>query len=272
MIKIHLSFWAVAAFFWIMGLGWDFLMVAAAVTTHELAHILVAKIFGCKLQQLKISALGEMALIHHLDRLSPWQRTAIITAGPACNLILGLLAGYMHWGLFGFYNLVLCGFNLLPIFPLDGARLFQLWAGNWIGAMRANRWTLRTGLVCCWLLMLLGIVQIILYFPNFTMLLAGFALWRRNRSLLLELTGEFYMAMLKKPARLAKNALSVRALCAYSHQPLSPIVDSMGWDHILTVTVPDLDNAVINELEIINHVARYGLNDTLSAIMMRVQK
>jgi len=271
MIKIHISFWIAAGIFWAMGLGWDFVMVAAALTSHELAHILVAKAFGCRLQQLKISALGEMALVNHMDSLSPGQRTAIIIAGPAWNLLLGILAGYMDWGLFGFYNLVLCGFNLLPIFPLDGARLFQLWAGNWIGIMRANRWTLRAGQVCCALLIMLGIIQLVLYFPNFTMFLAGFALWRRNRSLQLELTGEFYMAALKKPGRLAKKAMPVRALCAYSCQPLESIVDSMGWDHMLTVTVPDWDNAVVSELEIVTHVMGYGLKGTLSEMATQAQ-
>jgi len=266
MIKVHISFWLAAVIFWAVGLGWDFLMVATAVTAHELAHILTARVFGCKLQQLKISALGEMALIPYMDRLPPFKRTVTITAGPGCNLLIGVLAGCFGFELFGLYNLVLCGFNMMPIFPLDGARLFQLWAGNCIGVMRANRWTLWAGKICCIALMLLGTVQAILYAPNITMLIAGFALWRRNRSLQLELTGEFYMAMLKKPARLAKKALSIRAICAYSHQSLAPIVDSMGWDNILTVTMPDQDNVVITELDILNHVLKHGLNGILSDV------
>ena len=266
MIKIHISFWLAAVVFWAMGLGWDFIMVAASVTAHELTHVLVAKAFGCKLQQLKISALGEMALINDINNLSSWKRIGIIAAGPACNLVLGIVAWHTGFEIFGFYNFVLCGFNLLPIFPLDGARLFQLWAGNMAGAMRANRWALYIGRVCCVALMLLGMVQAVLYAPNFTMLFAGFILWRRNRSLQLELTGEFYTAMLNKPAKLAKRLMPVRVLCAYSSQPISQIVDCMGWDNIIMVTVPDQDNTVISELEIINHVVKHGLNTTLAAL------
>jgi len=266
MIKVHISFWLAAGVFWIMGLGWDFLMVVASVTAHELAHVLIAKFFGCKLQQLKISALGEIALINNINNLPFWKRTGIIAAGPACNLVLGILAWHMGFEQLGFYNFVLCGFNLLPIFPLDGARLFQLWVGNSAGIMRANRRILCAGRVCCIMLILLGIVQAMVYAPNFTLLFVGFALWRRNRHLQLELTGEFYMAMLNKPDKLAKKPLIVRVLCAYSTQPLSQIVESMGWDSILMVMVPDQENKIINEVEIINHVIKHGLNNTISAL------
>lgn len=267
MIKVHISFWLAAVAFWVMGLGWDFLMVMVSVTAHELTHILAAKAFGCKLQQLKISALGKIALINDINNLSFWKRTVVIAAGPACNLLLGISAWYMGFEIFGFYNFVLCGFNLLPIFPLDGARLFQLWAGNMAGVMRANRWVSCTGRVCCVVLMLLGMIQAVLYAPNFTMLFAGFILWRRNRGLLLELTGEFYMAMLNKPVKLAVRPLPVRALCAYSGQSLLSIVDNMGWDNVLTVTIPDRDNTVVSELEIISHVAEHGPDNTLAALI-----
>ena len=258
-VKIHCSFWIAAGVFWAMGLGVTFLMVAASVSAHEIAHVLVAKAFGCKIGQLKISALGEMALVNHMDKLSAWKRTVIIAAGPACNLLLWgisvLLTGYVDMGLFGLYNLVLCGFNLLPIFPLDGARLFQLWVGNWVGIMRANRWALFTGRVCCVVLMLLGVVQAILYAPNFTMLIAGFALWRRNRSLQLELTGAVYMAMLNKSAKPAK------IIRAYPNQPIADIVDTMGWDHMLVLIMPD--HKMVTEKEVINYVIKFGLNNAL---------
>ncbi|MCL2398635.1 MAG: site-2 protease family protein [Defluviitaleaceae bacterium] len=274
MIKIHLSFWLAAAIFWIMGLGIVFLMVISAVTLHELAHIVVAKAFGCKTIQLRISALGEIARINRMDRLTPWKRTAVIAAGPACNFLLWFLIEqnmqfFVSIGMesFGFYNLILGIFNLLPIFPLDGAKLFQLWMGNHLGAMRANRRAIRIGQICCIVLMALGVVQAILYAPNFTMLLVGFTLWRQNCNIKVELTGEFYLAMLNKSGRLSKGMLPIKPLCAKANYPLAKIVESMGWDHILVITVIDRTKTVtiatINEMEIINYVTRYGILGTL---------
>ena len=265
LVTIHVSFWIAALVFWALGLGITFLIVAASVSVHELSHVLAAKVFGCEVGQLKISAMGEMALIHQMDKLSAGRRGAIYIAGPLCNFLLWTGAFFLPFdtGLFGFYNLVLCAFNLLPIFPLDGARLVQLWMGNRIGVMSANRFILRVGLVYCVILMLLGLVQAVLFAPNFTMLIAGFILWRRNRSIKTELTGEFYIAMLNKPACL----MPTKQVCAYSDQKLSPIVDSLGWDNILIVTVLDKNNAVITEPQIVKYVSGGGLQDTILDLM-----
>ena len=58
----------------------------------------------------------------------------------------------------------------------------QLFAGNSIGVLRANRLTMKLGFVCCKMLMALGVVQAILFAPNITMLCAGFVLWRRSKT------------------------------------------------------------------------------------------
>ena len=260
-LKFHISFWIAAAAFCALGLGMTFLMLAASITAHELAHILTAKAFGCKIRHLAVSVLGEMTLVEHMDKIGPWKRAAIIAAGPACNLLLWCIIG----GQFGFYNLVLAGFNMLPVFPLDGARLFQLLAGNTIGAMRANRLIMHSGRVCCVVLILMGIVQAALYAPNFTMLAAGIFLWHRNRSQLLNLTGEFYMAMLKKTAKLSKEPMPVKFLYTSQNQPIASIVDTMGWDNILIVITP---GGQITEEEILNYV----LKNSISANISEVQK
>ena len=276
MIKIHLSFWLAAFVFWFFGLGLAFLMVAIAVSTHELAHVLTAKAFGCEIKELRLSALGEMALIHHMDKLSAWRRSAVIVAGPFWNFFLyiaallaaeaGLSFGAFDIEMFGLYNLVLCGFNLLPIFPLDGARLFQLWAGNIVGIMPANRWTLRAGRLCCVVLMLLGVVQAVLYAPNFTMLLAGFFLWYRNRDLQIQLSAEFYMAMMGKGLWLQNKSLPAKIIYTHPNQALNSIVDRMGWDNMLLLLVPEKNNAIINESQIIDHISKHGLQGKVKDI------
>jgi stage IV sporulation protein FB len=266
MIKIHISFWLAAVLFWAIGLGVDFIMVAAAVTAHELAHMLCAKSLGCQIKQMHISALGEMSVLGNMDRLAPTKRLAIIIAGPACNFIMGIIAWQLGFEMFAFYNFILCGFNLLPIFPLDGARLAQLFLGNSIGIMPANRLILKAGFICCLLLMGLGIVQAILYAPNFTMLCMGFVLWRRNRSLHVELTGEFYLAMLNKAKILY---LPAKVVYAQKKQPIAAIVDAMGWDNILMVIYPD--NSMVNEKQIMDYVLQHGISGTLEEVFCQTQ-
>ena len=255
MLKIHISFWIAAIIFWLIGQGLNFLMVAIAVTAHELAHMVCAKFFGCKIRQMHISALGEMSILHKLEGLRAFQRTAILVAGPMCNLIMGLIARHFAFETFAFYNFILCGFNLLPIFPLDGAKLLQLFAGNRIGVMPANRLILKLGFGCCMALIALGVVQAILFAPNITMLCAGFVLWRRNRGLQVELTGEFYIALLNK-----KPPLPIKFIYAEKNQPIAAVVDAMGWDNILMLCV---DDKIIGEKQIVDYVVHKGLGDTI---------
>jgi len=251
MIKIHISFWIAAGVFWALGFFSYFLMLIVAVSAHELSHILVAKAFGCRLSQLRLSALGEMAHIQNMDQLSAWKRATIIAAGPACNLALWLL---FSSEIFGFYNLILFGFNLLPVFPLDGARLAQLWLGNLCGVLRANRRIILTGKIICMILMLLGVVQAILYAPNFTMLIMGFVLWRKNKSMQLDLSGEFYMAMLGKSSRI----LSVKNLYLNYNLTVSEAIERLTWDNILIINLPN--GQIVSEPELIRHITKNNLD------------
>ena len=255
MLKIHISFWIAAIIFWIIGHSLDFLMVAIAVTAHELAHMICAKLFGCQIRQMHISALGEMSVLHDMERLTPAKRMSIFVAGPFINLVIGLIAWQLGFEIFAFYNFILCGFNLLPIFPLDGAKLLQLFAGNRIGVMPANRMILKVGFWCCVALMALGVVQVILFAPNITMLCAGFVLWRRNRGLQVELTGEFYIALLNK-----KPPLPVKLVYVEKSQPIAAVVDAMGWDNILMLCV---DSKIVSEKQIVDYVIHKGLKGSV---------
>jgi len=263
MIKIHISFWVAAAIFWAIGWGFDFLMLAIAVTSHELSHMICAKAFGCQIRKMHVSALGEMSVLGDMERLAPAKRVAIITAGPSCNLIMAVIALHFGFELFAFYNFILCGFNLLPIFPLDGAKLVQLFLGNRVGVLLANRFTLRAGFICCMILIGLGVIQAILYAPNITMLCMGIVLWYRNRSLQIELTGEFYIAMLNK-----KPILPVKFIFSQIKQPIADIVNAMGWDYFLIVVCPD--NSLINENQVMNHILQHGLTGTLEDALKKM--
>lgn len=232
-IKIHFSFWVAAVLFFGMGLERTFLMITISVTAHELCHVLLARAFGCNTRKFVISAMGEMAYIPDIEKLTANKRALVILAGPACNLFLWFVTRDLNVGMFGFYNLILFVFNMLPLFPLDGARLLQLLLGNAFGVMRANRWILSSGQICCMALIILGVGQAILYAPNFTMLLAGLVFLDKNKKLQLELTGEFYMKMLSK---LNKPVKIIKAKPNYN---ISWAVERMGWDYSLVVVLPN---------------------------------
>ena len=113
--------------------GWCLtVVVLGAAAVHELGHWAVLKALGARTLGLRIGVLGAVLAVDSRG-LSYGQELAAVLAGPAANLLVAgavLLAmqhraGYTGYG-FACCNLLLAGFNLLPVPPLDGnyLRLF----------------------------------------------------------------------------------------------------------------------------------------------------
>lgn len=118
-------------------------LLAAAL--HEGGHLLAARWRGIPVRALSMTAFGcvldfvDGALVRDKDLL--W----IAAAGPLCNLLFALLCvtpwvGRWHGAaLFGAEHLLLALFNLLPVFPLDGAVLCAGLLKPKVGERRAEQ-------------------------------------------------------------------------------------------------------------------------------------
>jgi len=106
--------------------------VLAAAALHELGHYLVLRQSGVSVTALRMTAFGmEMRL--EGGGLSYGRELTAVLAGPSVNFLCGLLSSlaarqFCRPELYTFAgaNLILGGFNLLPIRPLDGGRALEL--------------------------------------------------------------------------------------------------------------------------------------------------
>ena len=103
-----------------------------ALILHELAHMLIASKRGYKIKYVKLSMFGLSVQLD--EEIASQDAFAINIAGPLCNLILSVvcLACFVIWpslngvlNRFCSCNLVLAFFNLLPVYPLDGGKIFK---------------------------------------------------------------------------------------------------------------------------------------------------
>jgi len=114
-----------------------------SVLIHELAHALVSRARGIRVQDITLFLFGG-ATRARVESRGPGDEFLIAVVGP---LTSGLLAA-LFWavevfargalprsliGMFGYLawiNLLLAGFNLVPGFPLDGGRLLRSVCGG----------------------------------------------------------------------------------------------------------------------------------------------
>ncbi|TPV94581.1 MAG: site-2 protease family protein [Myxococcales bacterium FL481] len=145
---VHFSFallvaWAAIEAFQRSASGWGalfgvlfLLAVFASVVAHELGHALTARWYGIRTERIVLSPLGGVAQMERMPA-DPRQEMAVAAAGPLVSIALaggfGLVSAWAGGGLGAFVgalaaaNLLLAVFNLIPMFPSDGGRIFRAW-------------------------------------------------------------------------------------------------------------------------------------------------
>lgn len=160
-VRVSVGFLLLVAWF-VQANGWGLLLtVMGAAAVHELGHWLALGLLGARVIGLRLTVFGaEMETAW--DRLSYGAELTAVLAGPAANLVWGLVLASLGkaWFEAAGAHLVLCAFNLLPVRPLDGGRALELavsWAAGPAAGERVARWVgvfasmgISAGL--CWLL------------------------------------------------------------------------------------------------------------------------
>ncbi|MGI6604647.1 MAG: peptidase M50 [Firmicutes bacterium] len=173
-----------------------------AALLHETAHVVAARAYGLRVQEMEILPFGGVARIEDLDltSLDPQVEAAVALAGPAENMILAaaawLLSGYGIWdvslaGLFFRANTTLALFNLLPALPLDGGRLLRSALSQRLPWRQATEIATRLGQALGVLIVLLALLLCQHHVFALSAALAGVFIWsaaeseRRSSSLVL---------------------------------------------------------------------------------------
>lgn len=139
-----------------------------AVFFHEIGHYLVAKKRGYNAGKFALSPYG-VELNFQGQRFVRNDEFAIAFAGPLSNLISSLLVVGIWWIFPSFYfvsqhfveaSVVLCLFNLLPAYPLDGARIFCCVSQKILKEKSAKKLTICVSIFLCFLFFVLFVVSL----------------------------------------------------------------------------------------------------------------
>ena len=174
-LEVHVSFLLLLAYYgydgWqsggVPGLGWNLGLIVlffVCVILHELGHSLTARRYGVNVPRILLLPIGGMAEFDRIPR-KPSQELLITVAGPAVNFALAAaLLPFVWSGLFSdrevaeytlenlgaqlfVANLIMGTFNLLPVFPMDGGRIFRALLAIRLPYLRATYWAVTVGKV-----------------------------------------------------------------------------------------------------------------------------
>ena len=129
----------------------------AGVLVHELAHSVVALHKGIAINSITLMIFGGIA---EMEEGTPDPKTELPMAlvGPVASLLVGLICcGLVYaapsvttntgmqgvwifvFGYLGMLNIILCLFNLIPAFPMDGGRVLRAWLATKMPLHRATK-------------------------------------------------------------------------------------------------------------------------------------
>lgn len=164
--------------------------LGVSVMAHEFGHSLTAKKYGFGTRKITLSMLGGCAEMEDIPKI-PKHEIAVALAGPGVSLALFfgfmclafILAFIQPVAVAFLYlsaiNAMLCLFNLLPGFPMDGGRVLRAWLSRKKSRSEATRMAMNVGRIFAVLLACWGVFNLLSgNFGGITSLLISWFIWQ----------------------------------------------------------------------------------------------
>ena len=257
-------------FFILLSFNNSIILAFISILAHEGMHILVAKRKGCKFNDIQIHIYGTSAQFANIDELNKKEKLQIYLSGPFANFIIicifwciGFASNNILIDKMININISLLFFNLLPAYPLDGARVLEILLSQKILYRRANdiisKISYTIGVI---LLVIFIIVFAYSGVINVSILIASIAICLITRS---EEKSAMYILMgnifVKRNKLLRNKYIENKSISVYYKQGLANVMSMVDKNRFNIFYVFDDDLKVVfimNEDELIEALKLYG--------------
>ncbi|MCL2540213.1 MAG: site-2 protease family protein [Firmicutes bacterium] len=241
--------------------GWFWLMLSYVVVLilHELAHWLVARRLGYRLNKLTLMPYGA-GISGSAEGMLTNHEILVAVAGPAFNLLLGMLTVALWWiypttyyylEYFAIANFVTAAINLLPVFPLDGGRVALSLLGKKLPRKKVLRILKMVGIVIS-VCLIAAFTASTFFAANYSFLLLGLFVLI---SVIFETPASYYthnLFRLKKQKSL-KSGIAVRQIAVSGQTPVYKLLRHINNYSLTGFIIYSSDNKVVgllNEFEL----------------------
>lgn len=247
------------------------------VILHEAVHILVANNFGLRLSSFKIHITGAGTEIDDIDDLSENRKLILYVSGPLFNFVSAMVLIFLksEYGLNVessiWINLGLLFFNMLPAYPLDGVRIYEILLSKKILYKKAKKLLVRASLMVAAFIMIGFLLTIYIHKVNISLLLASVLL---TYTTFLENEKTIYIIMgsiVRKSRRLISDGyIENKSISVYYKRDLIKVLSLVDRNKFNSFFVLDDDMrllGIIYEDELIKTLKESG-NMTLEELLV----
>jgi stage IV sporulation protein FB len=191
-VRIHFLFWIVILLAVMTGRFLEIVTLFVLVIIHEMGHVTAAWSLGWRMKTLELLPFGGVVQTDEWGSVPIHEELIVALSGPFHNVMMILAGGLFMWmgwwdqewtRYFIHLNSILVGFNLLPIYPLDGGRVMQALLGYVLPYQKAVAWTVKISTVAAGLLMVwgwIGSIHVNLVMIAVFLLHANWQAWRQR--------------------------------------------------------------------------------------------
>lgn len=257
----------------------EYLLIFFSMVIHEAAHIAAAVIQKRILVSVGITAIGLNAVIEENPDMEA-NRFLININGPIANILMFfsciIIDTYYFsiWDNMRFFiyaNICLAVFNMLPILPLDGGRIFRDILVSKMGLLRGSKYARRMSVGFAAVLLVLGFFQYLVSKYNFSLILiAGYILYFQKSNRAEETLMNIKNLLFKRSRFLKKGVYPGRELVVLESMHLGDLIKSMDFDRFHIVYVVNENMRVVRvftEQEIMDNIMKYNSDISFKDLM-----
>ena len=178
------------------------------IILHELTHIIVAKHYGAYLSSLEINLSGAKIKLKNIEELNNRKKLIIYFSGPLFNLIIYIILLLLtKINIISFcesigINLGLFIFNMLPAYPLDGARIYEILLSKKILYKKSKIILINISFIFSILLIFIFLLTIFIHRANVSLLVTSilitYSTWIEKNNIIDNIVLEKFLRKRKK--------------------------------------------------------------------------